>query len=254
MDPLDLNTRIGTAGWSVPPEIDPRDADARRAGGVLGGYARLFDACELNSSFYRHHRPSTWARWAEAVPDGFQFSAKLPKAISHEARLATGPSLPVLDRFLEEHAHLGDRRGPLLLQLPPSLVLDEEVADRFFHELRARWNGFVACEPRHASWFGATGTDLLARHRVARVVADPPPDPSAAEPGGWSGLVYVRLHGSPRVYYSAYGPAYIEKLSRRLRAFATDDPQRPVWCIFDNTASGAAIEDSLELRRRLRPE
>jgi uncharacterized protein YecE (DUF72 family) len=84
---------------------------------------------------------------------------------------------------------------------------------------------------------------MLTGYRVARVAADPPPVPGADAPGAWPDLVYFRLHGSPRKYWSRYAGPYIQALARTLR----DSPAREAWCIFDNTASGAAIENAWEL-------
>jgi uncharacterized protein YecE (DUF72 family) len=135
------------------------------------------------------------------------------------------------------------------VQLPPSLEFDGEVAEAFFAALRRRFGRAVACEPRHASWFGAEADGVLARMRVARVAADPAPAPAAAEPGGWDGLVYRRLHGSPRTYYSAYSEDFIATLAERMRAGAAAGV--PAWCIFDNTAAGAATSNALSLLQRL---
>jgi uncharacterized protein YecE (DUF72 family) len=240
--------RIGTAGWSMPPQ--PRVDQLQRRVSALARYARLFGASEVNSSFHRHHRPTTWTRWAQTVPEDFRFSIKLPRAITHDARLDLAASMPVLERLLDELAGLGAAMGPMLVQLPPSLAFDPKLADRFWTALRERWAGGVACEPRHATWFEAAADELLVHHRVARVAADPAVVPAAADPGGWDGLAYVRLHGSPRIYWSAYDDAYLAQLEARLRLLA-DGPAREVWCIFDNTASGAAFDDARRLTRRL---
>ncbi|KPV48212.1 hypothetical protein SE17_39290, partial [Kouleothrix aurantiaca] len=114
--------------------------------------------------------------------------------------------------------------------------------------LRARFDGDVACEPRHASWFTPGAKQLLTEARVARVAADPAPVPGAGEPGGWPGLVYYRWHGSPEMYVSAYPPAALDTLATRIRA---DRKAAPVWCVFDNTAAGAATADALALVARL---
>jgi uncharacterized protein YecE (DUF72 family) len=114
--------------------------------------------------------------------------------------------------------------------------------------VRERYRGPVVCEPRHETWFTRAADDLLIRHRVARVAADPAPAAGADRPGGWSGLVYFRLHGSPRKYWSRYDDAFIEKLAEKLRAVAASVD---VWCIFDNTASGAALENAWALRSML---
>lgn len=238
--------RIGTARWNIPFQVAARADPDRKREGSLVRYARHLRASEVNSCFYRHHRPSTWARWAQSTPDDFRFSMKLPKAITHDARLDVALSRPVLEQFLEEVGHLGHKRGPLLVQLPPSLAFDPATVDVFLTDLRASWSGLVACEPRHATWFDAPAQRLLERHEVARVAADPAILPAAAEPGGWPGLVYVRLHGSPRTYYSSYDDEYLAALAERLREYAAG-PASAVWCIFDNTAVGAGLPNALDL-------
>jgi uncharacterized protein YecE (DUF72 family) len=174
-------------------------------------YAQQFPAVEVNSSFHRPHRPSTYARWAAETPEGFAFSLKVPKEVTHERRLVDAEE--PLDRFLAETAALGAKRGPLLVQLPPSLAFDEGTASSFFAALRHRYGGTVACEPRHPSWFAPEADLLLSDREVARVAADPAVVPQAAEPGGWGGLVYYRLHGSPKVYHSAYPAACLDALN-----------------------------------------
>ncbi|NUQ20170.1 MAG: DUF72 domain-containing protein [Gemmatimonadaceae bacterium] len=235
---------VGTAGWSLPVAVQ---AAFPAEGTHLQRYARRFPVAEINSSFYRPHRPATYARWATLVPDGFRFAVKIPKAITHERKLVAFGDL--LDAFLAAAGALGDRLGVLLVQLPPKLALDVAIADEFFRDLRARFGGPVALEPRHASWFDADATRLLVEHRITRVAADPPRVPSASEPGGDPALVYYRLHGSPRTYWSAYDDAYLDGLAARMRDAARG--AKEVWCIFDNTASGAAAANALSLLDRL---
>jgi uncharacterized protein YecE (DUF72 family) len=241
MSPSSL--RIGTAGWSVPSryveEVPP-------GGSHLERYARRLDAVEINSSFYRPHQHKTYQRWAQSVPAGFRFSVKMPKAMTHEQRLADCGAL--LDRFVAEVSGLGDKLGVLLVQLPPKLSVEKRVANRFFRELQQRIDVPVACEPRHASWFTPDINGWLAERRIARVAADPAPVVGAGEPGGWNGLIYFRWHGSPRIYYSDYDDAALAALGTRL------DAQRqrgvPAWGILDNTASGAAFGNALTLAAR----
>jgi uncharacterized protein YecE (DUF72 family) len=109
-------------------------------------------------------------------------------------------------------------------------------------------NGPMVCEPRHATWFSSAVASLLDRYRISRVAADPPPVPEATVPTGWPRLVYFRLHGSPRKYRSRYDEHGIATLAATVRSAAT---AAEVWCMFDNTASGAAIENAWELRERL---
>src|SRR3954447_9737429 len=192
---------IGTAGWSIPTKAA---GDFLGEGSHLERYARRFDGVEINSSFYRPHRPATYERWAACVPTHFRFAIKVPQAITHERRLVDAQD--PLGRFLEEVEALGAKLGPLLVQLPPKLSFEPAVAGAFLSSLRARFDGPAGLEPRHPSWFEAEPDALLREHRIARVAADPARAPGADEPGGWPDLAYFRLHGSPRVYWSAYPP------------------------------------------------
>jgi uncharacterized protein YecE (DUF72 family) len=232
----------GCAGWAIPGRVADRFPGE---GSHLQRYASRLPAVEINSSFYRAHRPSTYARWAASVHDAFRFAVKVPRTVTHMARLSD-PS--PLEEFLAGVDALGAKLGPLLVQLPRSLAFDPAVVSAFVAALRQGFGGGVVCEPRHPSWFTPEVDEVLASYEVARVAADPPPVADGAKPGGWPGLVYYRLHGSPRRYYSAYPDGFVEDLSRRLAAASE---AVPAWCIFDNTAGGAATENALALWQRL---
>ncbi|HUR55701.1 MAG TPA: DUF72 domain-containing protein, partial [Gemmataceae bacterium] len=181
--------RVGCAGWALPKEHAARFPPT---GSHLARYAARFPMVEINSSFYRPHRPTTYARWAASVPADFRFAVKVPRTITHQRRLADPGDL--LDSFLAEATQLGEKLGPLLVQLPPSLAFAAGVAGQFFEALRSRFDGDVVFEPRHPSWFEPAAERLVTGSRVARVAADPAVVPAAGEPGGWDGLVYYRLH------------------------------------------------------------
>jgi uncharacterized protein YecE (DUF72 family) len=224
---------IGTAGWAIPA---PYGAVFPAKGSQLARYAALLGGVEINSSFYRPHRRMTYERWAASVPAGFRFSAKLPRAITHERRLVGCEAL--LDKFLAEVTGLGEKLGFLLVQLPPSLAFERQGAEAFFQAL-SRCGIRIACEPRHASWFTARAEENLQKRRVVRVAADPPRAPSDGAPGGDTSLAYFRLHGSHRIYYSGYSQAALATLAARLRA--------QDWCMFDNTAHFHALGNALTL-------
>jgi len=228
---------IGCAGWSLPREQWPAFA---AQGTHLQRYASRFNAVEINSSFYRAHLPATYARWAQSVPATFRFAVKVPKLITHELRLAHCET--ALDEFLAQCERLGDTLGCLLVQLPPSLAYEPVTAAVFFRALRQRYLGAVL-EPRHCSWLEAEG--LLQDLHIARVAADPLVLEGGEAPGGWQGVRYWRLHGSPRIYHSAYGPERVRAYAQRLAQSIEDGI--PTWCIFDNTASGHALDDALYL-------
>jgi uncharacterized protein YecE (DUF72 family) len=240
-DHLPLNTRIGCAGWSIPKEYAK---DFPQQGSHLERYAQRLNAVEINSSFYRPHLPQTYAKWAEAVPEEFGFSVKMPKEITHLRRLKECGE--PLERFLKETQFLGQKLGAVLVQLPPSLVFERAVAEAFWTLLRESYAGGVACEPRHASWFNPEAGQLLADFQTARVAADPAPVPEATKPGGWEGLTYYRLHGSPRMYYSSYSEEALNALTQQLEA---RQALGTVWCVFDNTAEGAATGNALAVAR-----
>ncbi|QPI73366.1 DUF72 domain-containing protein [Sphingobium sp. Cam5-1] len=230
---------IGTAGWS----ISRASAEAfSSVGSGLDRYASRLKVVEINSSFHRSHRPSTWARWRESSPADFRFSVKLPKRITHELKLVDCAA--ALDQFLAQAHILEEKLAVLLVQLPPKLEFAAETAHRFFSDLKSRSPALVACEPRHPSWFLSEAEALLEQHEIARVAADPAICRAAARPGGWIGLRYWRLHGSPVMYRSSYGDR-VSSYADRLLAHAEADGQ--TWCIFDNTASPAAISDALAL-------
>ncbi len=235
--------RVGCAGWSLPSQHAARFDKGESA---LQRYATRFPVVEINSSFYRNHKPETYARWAQSVPDGFRFSVKMPQAISHEYGLHG--AAPLLDPFLGGVEQLGDRLGALLLQLPPQLAYDGRTASAFFRAVRRRTAVPLAFEPRHPSWFTDTADAMLARHEVARVAADPALNPRAALPGGARHWSYWRWHGRPRTYYSSYEDRDLQDLAMQAsQATALG----PAWIILDNTAHGHAVPNALGLQALL---
>ncbi len=235
--------RVGCAGWSLAS----KDASSfATEGSHLERYARVFTCVEINSSFYRSHQEKTYLRWAASVPEAFSFSVKMPRTITHELRLQQC-EVP-LRAFLQEVSALGGKLGCLLIQLPPSLALDVKVVRSFFSLLHKCTQVPVACEPRHASWFTAKAASVMSDARIACVWADPPPV-AGVEPHDDPELLYMRLHGSPQIYYSAYGEVFLEGMARRMRL--AREKGKVVWCIFDNTARGEAIPNALWLGRQL---
>jgi uncharacterized protein YecE (DUF72 family) len=236
--------RVGCAGWNIPQHVA---AHFGPSGSHLQRYSQGFSCCEINSSFYRPHKKETWERWANSVPCGFRFSVKAPKTITHEAKLNCSSEL--LSVFLEQLNYLGERLGPVLFQLPPSLEFDQAGARKFLSLLRKDFRGDVVWEPRHASWFEDRCDNLLKEFHIARVAADPGCVPASTRPGGLGSLVYFRLHGSPRRYFSAYSSHYLNELAAQLTNLAIVGR---AWCIFDNTASGYAVQNAFELMGKLR--
>jgi uncharacterized protein YecE (DUF72 family) len=207
----------------------------------------MMNCVEVNSSFYRPHQRKTWQKWAGVTPPDFKFAVKAPKAVTHVAKLLNCGDL--LAQFFDQISGLDEKLGPLLLQFAPGHAFDQGLVRDFLGTLREISGGPVALEPRNASWFTPEADGLLRQFNIARVAGDPAKGSSlAAKPGGAEGLRYYRLHGSPRVYSSAYDAAQIGSLATELVEYGSGE----CWVIFDNTAAGAALKNALELRALLR--
>ena len=238
-----MKSNVGTAGWSIPRAIAHQFPSE---GSALERYSTRFPVVEINSSFHRSHRHSTWERWYNGVPAEFRFSVKMPKLMTHVAKLRGCSEL--MDQFLREASILSEKLGLLLVQLPPKLAFDKAVVIEFFETVSDRTDVRVVCEPRHKSWFQPEADEALAELRIARVAADPAICDAAARPGPWGDLSYWRLHGSPMMYRSSYSDR-IATYASVLRQEALEG--REVWCIFDNTASSAGAVDAISLLEAL---
>jgi uncharacterized protein YecE (DUF72 family) len=230
--------RIGIAGWAMPGALSDKSPGRHSH---LEQYSQYFNAVEINSSFYRPHRRHSYKRWAANVPASFRFAVKIPKLITHERRLVD--CAEQVSAFLHSVAGLDEKLGVLLLQLPPSAAFDEPVVREFLELLTKQTTAKLVCEPRHPSWFGSTAEDLLTRFGVARVSAHPVPRGCPDKVTENSGLVYLRLHGAPRMYYSAYSPEFLAGISSHIALGGHGE----TWCIFDNTAEGAAWTNARSL-------
>jgi uncharacterized protein YecE (DUF72 family) len=235
---------IGTAGWSIPKTAA---SGFPGEGTHLQRYSQVCNCVEINSSFYRSHAFATYQRWAASTPPSFQFAVKMPKAITHENRLRNVKA--EVAQFLGEASGLEGKLGPLLVQLPPSLQFEMRVVVSFFKLLRAQYAGAAVCEPRHRTWFGSAADEVLRSFAVGRVAADPSPVPSASEAGGdTTRLIYYRLHGSPRMYWSNYSSEQLQSWAGRAQSHKPDVTK---WIIFDNTAAGYATVNALEMQSYL---
>ncbi|HEY0976016.1 MAG TPA: DUF72 domain-containing protein [Flavobacteriales bacterium] len=232
---------IGTAGWQLPKPVRAR---TDRNGSQLERYADLFRAVEVNSTFYRLPRATTVERWAASVPKDFRFAVKLPKGISHASSQAA--ITPLLHEFRVILEAFGKKLGPILVQLPPKQAFDERM-EELLQLLHENGLGSIVVEPRHRSWAAPEAEALLKRLRMSRVAADPARFERDALPGGDQRLVYFRLHGSPRIYWSPYDEERLAQWRDRIHATKAKE----TWVVFDNTATGAAAENALRMQELL---
>jgi uncharacterized protein YecE (DUF72 family) len=254
--PLPAGPVVGTCGFAYPewrgrfypPELVP--------GEWLGFYAQVFEALELDGTFYRPPEPAQVAVWAEALPDRFAVAAKVPRAITHEARLQGEPAAGMLRAFARALEPFGDRLLAVVLQLPPSLDAGEG-RDRLARLLGDRPDALpVVVEVRHRSWDRPWLQPLLAAAGAGLVAAERPGEPlwPAVPPGG---VRYLRLLGDRRGTPVIGRPvrdraAELDRWAALLPTGAGDGPSaRPVAAFANNRFEGAAFDTAAALRRRL---
>lgn len=240
-----VEVRIGTSGWSYdhwdgvlyPQGMDPRDR--------LAAYCAEFDTVELNASYYRWPRTTSFASWRRRLPPGFLMTVKAPRGLTHARRLYRPE--PWLDRLVAGFHALGDKRGTLLVQLPPSLERDDARLDWFLGMLPP-WIT-PAVEFRHPSWHCEEVFALLERRGAAYVVTSGAGLPCvlrATHP-----LVYLRLHGPDEhwLYGGRYGEQSMGWWADRIREWTWQG--HSVHAYFNNDGGGNAVHDARELKRQL---
>jgi uncharacterized protein YecE (DUF72 family) len=232
---------LGTSGWQY------RDWRAQFYAGVpqrlwLEHYAQRFATVEVNNAFYRLPERDTFAHWRARTPDDFCVAVKMSRYLTHIKRLKE-PAEPVA-RFLSRAGALGDRLGPVLLQLPPNLAADADTLDAVLREYPRSVK--VAVEPRHESWWVAPIRAVLERRRAALCWADRLGRPLTPlwRTADWG---YLRLHEGRAQPRPRYGRA---ALSTWLDRVEQEFPARqglPVYVYFNNDPGGAAIRDAAAL-------
>ncbi|MFQ5807812.1 MAG: DUF72 domain-containing protein, partial [Phycisphaerae bacterium] len=200
---------VGTSGWSYKHWAGGRFyPKGLKPGDWLAHLSQHFATVEINSTFYRLPTEATVERWCEVTGGRFRFAVKLWRMITHRKKLVDCDEQ--LGAFFNIVRRFGTKRGPLLVQLPPSLHKDSARLDAFLGQLRKtmgrmRWR--VVVEFRHASWADAGTTALLDAHDAALCLADMPRCPFT-EPGD-ADFVYVRRHGPGGRYRGCYSADHI---------------------------------------------
>jgi uncharacterized protein YecE (DUF72 family) len=236
-----MGVHIGTAGWSYDHwqgTLYPQETPVHAR---LDHYTPVFRTVELNSSFYRWPRPSTWSSWRRRVPAGFAFSIKAPRALTHGARLYAPE--PWLARIGADLVRLGEALGVLLVQLPPDFGYDPARL-RYFLGLRPAWLR-VALEFRHPSWQREDTFALLAEHGAAYCVMSGAHLPCVLR--ATTSFVYARLHGPDpnSLYAGSYSDADLRWWADRVREWAAQE--RDVFVYFNNDGNGHAVRNAATL-------
>ena len=234
--------RIGTSGWSYdhwdgvlyPPGTASRDR--------LAHYVGAFDTVELNASFYRWPKDTTFAGWQRRLPPGFAMTVKAPRGLTH-ARKLYGPEVWI-ERIGRGWHELGDRRGVFLVQLAPGHERDDERLGYFLDRL-PDWLPTVV-EFRHPSWLHDDVFALLERHHVGYCVMSGANLPCVLRVT--APFAYVRLHGPDHqhLYGGSYSDDDLHWWAERIREWAGDG--RDVYAYFNNDGGGNAVRNALRLR------
>ena len=234
---------VGTSGWVYPHWRGVFYPPTLSQPTWLGYYAGRFTTVELNSSFYRLPSEQAFARWRDTAPEGFVFAVKASRFITHVKRLRDieGP----LEALLSRSRHLGDRLGPVLYQIPPTMHRNDERLDGFLSLLPEGHRHVV--EFRHSSWLDEEVFSILRRHNVGLCVFDMPG--MSCPVVATSGFAYIRLHGSAALYSSCYTDGELDEWAQRISRLA--EGLDAAYIYFNNDAEGHAVHNAQSLAQRL---
>jgi uncharacterized protein YecE (DUF72 family) len=236
---VDNNTSFyaGISGLQIP--IPKRDfAPEHQHLSRLGYYATLFNSIEINSSFYKLPIGKTIKKWAGEVPDGFRFTFKLWRELTHNKHLAFKPE--DVERFMQAIANVGDKKGSLLVQFPASIQVNNLPAfGQLIHVIRMNdpekeWD--IAIEFRHRSWYQDNVYKLLQQYGMSTVIHDMP---ASATPltAIADDVVYLRFHGPEGGYRGNYTDAFLYEYAQYIKEWQQED--KTVYAYFNNTMGNA---------------
>ncbi|GAB3811849.1 DUF72 domain-containing protein [Pontibacter rugosus] len=237
------NLYIGTSGWSYrwkevlyPPELKSAE--------YLPFYATRFNATEINSSFYHFTMAKTIEKWLASTPEHFKFAPKLNQEITHKRKFADIEE--PLNKFMSRYLLMGERLGPVLVQIAASFRYDRLVAETFYRTLREKYpTQTFALEARHVSWFSEESLELLREYTITLVIASAGKRFAGTETTT-TNTAYLRLHGDEKLYSSAYSDEKLERYAFMVKDWLEDGKQ--VWVFFNNTILGNAVTDADKLR------
>lgn len=236
----------GTSGLVLPVPNKQHYPDEYRERSRLCYYGSLFNTIEINSSFYKIPMAKTVARWADDVPDGFKFTFKLWKAITHNKLLVFDQS--DVYRFMDVIAQAGNRKGCLLIQFPASITSEYMKPFRSLLQMVLKANkrdGWpISIEFRHASWYEKKNLRWLQQRQINVVSHDIPPVTPFVDSG--TEWVYLRFHGPEKGYRGSYADEVLQKYADHIHAFLGQG--KAVYAYFNNTL-GNAVGNLQTLKR-----
>ncbi|MCX8034345.1 MAG: DUF72 domain-containing protein [Thermodesulfovibrio sp.] len=236
-----LNVFVGTSGWQYGHWREIFYPSNLKSTDWLNFYSRHFKTVEINVTFYRDVKPSTFQKWYSSVQKKFLFSVKLSRQITHFKRLKVDKGL--VDIFLERVSSLKEKLGVILIQLPPSLKFDETLTREFFSMLDKKFK--YAIEVRNKTFIDDRFFQILQKENIAFCIADSAgryPYHEAIT----TDFVYIRLHGSKRLYASEYTEEELLEWMRKIKKW-----NMLTYIYFDNDYMGYAVKNALKLEELL---
>ena len=236
---------IGTSGWHYESWLGPFYPERHPKPKLLAFYTEVFDATEINLSFYRLPSEAAVACWRDTTPDDFLFAWKAHRVITHYRRL-TNPEEPIANVF-GRMSGLGPKGGPVLFQLPPRFKANRDRLAFFIDALPK--GGRYVFEFREPSWYADAILDVLRDSGCALCISD-----HAHAPAPWvatADFVYVRGHGPSGRYHGSYDDGALADWARQAEAWR--EQGRDVFSFFDNDIKAAAPADAQRLAALMRP-
>jgi uncharacterized protein YecE (DUF72 family) len=232
-----VTVHVGTCGWQYRDWRGRFYPDKLRQADWLEHYAARFQTVEVDNTFYRLPSAETFAAWRERTPDDFCMALKTSRYLTHIRRLRD-PG-PAIDLFMERAAKLGDKLGPLLVQLPPTFKADPpRLADALDHFPRGVR---VAFEPRHQSWFSEATEAVLCDRNVPLCLSDTRGKPNSPlwRTADWA---YLRFHEGTGSPHPCYQPHTLREWAQRLCDIW--GPRGEAYVYFNNDPGGCAVRDA----------
>ncbi len=237
MTSIDNTFYSGTSGLvlPVPQSLYPREFQGKSR---LTYYASLFNSIEINSSFYKTPKVSTVSKWAESVPDNFQFTFKLSKAITHTKGLDFNAG--DIDQFMQTIAPIGNKKGCLLVQFPPALKIEKmDQLQKLLVSIKGAnpdniWK--VAIEFRNQSWYDDEVYNFLNQYNISMVTHDLPAAATQLRESTAT-FRYLRFHGPGGSYRGSYSNDFLYQYAQYIKTWTSEG--KAVYVYFNNTMGDA---------------
>ncbi|MCS7214839.1 MAG: DUF72 domain-containing protein [Thermodesulfovibrio sp.] len=236
-----LNYYIGTSGWQYGHWKGIFYPEGLKYSDWLNYYCKYLSTVEINVTFYRDVKPSTFQRWYSLTKEDFIFSVKLSRQITHFKRLKVDKAL--IDEFLNKYSNLKEKLGVILIQLPPGLKFDRFLVDKFLYLLDKKYKYTI--EVRNKTFISDIFFEMLKLNNIAFCIADsagrfPYYETITAD------FVYIRLHGSQKLYASEYTDKELGEWADKIKSW-----NKTTYIYFDNDYRGYAVKNALKLKELL---